>query len=204
MRDGRALENSHSPSHSFSNGHSPSFVKPAVNGHATAVQDTNGSSHVHSNGVTSKRALPQSWMGHERQEVTRILIQSLNDLGYTTSANALSLESGFELEIDSVAHFRNAMLAGKWDDAEFLLFGDLFRDSGGTTTTNGSAQTKPRKARGLGLVPGVDEREMLFWIRQQKYLELLEKGDINSALVVLRQELTPLHQDTDRLHILGG
>jgi hypothetical protein len=39
-------------------------------------------------------------------------------------------------------------------------------------------------------------------IRQQKFLELLEKNETMKALYVLRSEITPLGQNTDRLHQL--
>lgn len=43
---------------------------------------------------------------------------------------------------------------------------------------------------------------MQFLIRQQKYLELLEKGETMQALHVLRSEITPLGQNIERLHLL--
>lgn len=44
--------------------------------------------------------------------------------------------------------------------------------------------------------------KVLFLIRQQKFLELLEKNETMQALQVLRSEITPLGQNTDRLHQL--
>ncbi|KAI8072196.1 WD40-repeat-containing domain protein [Gilbertella persicaria] len=41
-----------------------------------------------------------------------------------------------------------------------------------------------------------------FLIRQQKFLELLEQSETMKALHVLRTEITPLGQNTDRLHLL--
>jgi hypothetical protein len=136
------------------------------------------------------------------------LIQGLNELGYATSANSLSRESGFELEDDTVSQFRKAVLDGKWTEAERLLFGDEYIDAGGGFS-NGASGKSPdfgskRRSLGLGLLKNANRREMLFWMRQQKYLELLENRDLDTALIVLRQELTPMHQDTDRLHLLGG
>lgn len=43
-----------------------------------------------------------------------------------------------------------------------------------------------------------------FLLRQQKYLELLENRDLNTALTVLRSELTPLKRDIGRLHALSS
>jgi WD repeat-containing protein 26 len=149
-------------------------------------------------------------MGHSREEVTRILIQSLNDLGYSSTANNLVHESGFELENDKVSHFRRAVLEGRWAEAEELLFieGSLDKNSehlnGADSSRNPESSSRGGTSRGLELVEGADRREMVFWMRQQKYLELLENRDLDTALAVLRHELTPYHQDTDRLHVLGG
>ncbi|RKF55099.1 WD repeat-containing protein 26 [Erysiphe neolycopersici] len=132
--------------------------------------------------------LQSSYFGHDREEVTRILQQALSDLGYGKSALVLSEESGFELESPAVAEFRNAVIQGDWAHAEQFLFG-------GPTDQPG---------QGLALRDGVDMSAMRFWLRQQKYLELLEKRDTGSALMVLRFELTPLYQDTGKLHFLSS
>jgi hypothetical protein len=160
--------------------------------------------------VGSVQALPSKWFGHNREEVARILIQSLTDLGYHQSARSLSKESGYELEGPEVAAFRHAVLHGEWADAEALLFGSSSHVSAGGVSLQGTGkgvdyrEWSSNSSGGLTLAEGADKNEMLFWLRQQKYLELLEKKDLGTALMVMRQELTPLgHQDTDRLHHLS-
>lgn len=192
-----------------SNGLSSSHSR-ATNGHSNGKAESNGSGSR--NGAVASRPMSPTWFGHDREEVTRVLIQSLTDLGYHTSATALSRESGFELEGPTVAAFRSAVLQGDWQDAEVLLFGGgVGNPGGGIGVKNGSgkAVAQPDRAyrsnqsySGLTLADGANKNEMLFWLRQQKYLELLENQDLASALTVLRQELTPLHQDTSRLHHL--
>ena len=147
------------------------------------------------------------YFGHDREEVTRILIQSLTDLGYHGAAGALCKESGFQLEGPTVAAFRNAVLKGDWTVAEELLFGTTAYDHGGgigLDTTGGygkswakSARTNSRSRRsgGLTLAEGANKDEMLFWMKQRR--------DLGEALMVLRQELAPLHQDVGRLHTLS-
>jgi WD40 repeat protein len=187
-----------SPQHSLSNGSSNGKSSPTMakftNGHGLKL-DSNGTGHKHSNGVSGPKDLPAVWEGHSRAEVTRILVQSLNEMGYHNAARALSLESGFQVEGSLVSSFRNAVLGGDWLQTETILFGD--RSKNGFVKWNSGSQ-------GLPLVESADRNDMLFSIRQQKYLELLERRDLSSALVVLRQELTPLHQDSDRLHALGA
>lgn len=183
---------------------------------------TNGSStNGESNGHNSPRPVVRPtgpFFGHDREEVARILIQSLTDLGYHGAATALSRESGFELENTSVAAFRNAIQEGEWAEAEALLFGSTAEDdmSGpspllgkkAVETSGWQNEGKDGNAfvhvAGLPLAEGANKREMLFLIRQQKYLELLEDRDLGTALSVLRQEITPLHQDTARLHSLSS
>ncbi|KAI0470833.1 WD40-repeat-containing domain protein [Xylariaceae sp. FL0804] len=149
-------------------------------------------SAVSMNGSSKTRPLDR-YFGHDREEVTRILIQALSDMGYHSAAQSVSQDSGFELESPTVASFRNAVLEGVWADAEQLLFGAVV--SGEPTRQDGN---------GLVLAKGADRDVMRFWIRRQKFLELLEQRETGRALIVLRTELTPLYQDTQKLHFLSS
>ena len=157
--------------------------------------------------------MPATFFGHDREEVTRILIQSLTDLGYHSAAGALCKESGFQLEGPTVAAFRSSVLNGDWEEAEELLFGSTTYDNGGGVGLDapygkpwGKSGSRPssQHSPGLTLAEGANREAMLFWLKQQKYLELLERRDLSKALAVLRQELTPLHQDVGRLHTLSA
>jgi hypothetical protein len=44
---------------------------------------------------------------------------------------------------------------------------------------------------------------MKFLLLEQKYLELLESGMVHEALACLREELTVMEYDTDRVHQLS-
>jgi hypothetical protein len=187
---------SNGTSRPFSNGSGPSplhkvAVSNSANGTRRSSIAMNGSSNTngHSNSVLKPRP---SYFGHDREEVSRILIQALTDLGYDNSALSLSQESGFNLESPSVAKFRNAVLQGEWTHAENLLFGDTLEEGGVSIGGNG-----------LLLQEGVDRNVMRFWLREQKFLELLEQRETGKALMVLRLELTPLYQDTNKLHFLS-
>lgn len=175
-----------------SNGSIPASRKASMNGQSTAA--SNGESHTNGSG---KALASSSYYGHNREEVTRILIQSLYELGYNNAASMLSAESGYQLETAGVATFRSAVLDGRWSEAEKILI-QSFR--------NGSAHNtqKPPPEKTLVLAEDADRNEMLFYLRQQKFLELLEAGDLGAALIVLRQELTPLNYDIDRLHSLSS
>ncbi|EIE87388.1 hypothetical protein RO3G_12099 [Rhizopus delemar RA 99-880] len=92
----------------------------------------------------------------KKEELVRLMMQSLIDLGYH-------------------------ILKGDWALAETLL-GDL-----------------PFISHSPNVVAKVQ-----FLIRQQKFLELLEKNETMQALYVLRNEITPLGENTDRLHQLSS
>lgn len=145
---------------------------------------TNGASHV--DGRQS------AYFGHSREEVTRILIQALTDLGYHAAADSVSRQSGFQVESPDVVAFRGAVLDGSWTKAEELLCG---KSSPGGGRTPGS---------GLVLAPKADRNAMRFRLRQQKFLELLERRETIRALAVLRNELTPLCSGQQQtLHLLS-
>ncbi|KAE9364323.1 WD domain-containing protein [Stipitochalara longipes BDJ] len=189
--------NSNGTSRPFSNGSGVSPLHKAAlsnsaNGTRRPSVAMNGSSTTNGHSHAGGKQRP-SYFGHDREEVTRILIQALTDLGYNGAAGSLSQESGFDLESPTVAAFRNAVLHGEWTEAEELLFG-------GSTEEGGVSINGP----GLVLQPGVDKNVMRFWLRQQKFLELLEQRDTGRALMVLRSELTPLDQDTGKLHFLSS
>ena len=166
-------------------------VQAVVNGHDR--QTLNGSEPSHTNGTSKKRSPVRSptWQGHDRQEVTRILVQGLLDMGYNDAAHSLVSESGFELESPSVAAFRSAIIAGDWSEAESILLGP------------DDPENDEQQDLGLVLAEGADRGQMLFWIRQQKFLELLDQRDLSHALMVLRTELTPLDHDIHQLHALS-
>jgi hypothetical protein len=177
------------------------------------MTESNGS-YANGSAVANGKPAPSTFHGHDTEEITRIIIQSLTDLGYKHAAETLVKESGFTLEGPTVAAFRSSVLNGDWAEAEELLFGTTSYDSGGgihldRTGRYGKAWAKSassaalRHSGGLPLGEGANRDELLFWLKQQKYLELLERRDLGKALMVLRQELTPLHQDVTRLHMLS-
>jgi hypothetical protein len=188
--------------HAFKSGSTTSSLQKisqsaSTNGFALTPS---GSSYTNGSNPTLAKQKSRTYFGHDREEVTRLLIQALTDLGYHESADKLVQESGFELESPTVAAFRHSVLDGEWREAEYLLFGTSHQDEGGVSLINGHSNP----LGGLVLAEGVDKNELLFKLRRQKYLELLEARDTGAALMVLRQELTPLHQDVAQLHILSG
>lgn len=162
----------------------------SLNGQST-YQPLNGDTSA--NGYPKQSANLPSYYGHDREEITRILIQSLYELGYNGAASLLGKESGYQLESPAVATFRSAVLEGRWTEAEQILVQSFYPDDGGKSTNREK----------LLLADDADKCEMLFYLRQQKFLELLESRDLGAALLVLRHELTPLNYDIGRLHALS-
>ena len=220
--DGSSKSKSLSPPRA-TNGSSPSSLRKAA---LSNVLNGSSNGHVEPNGVlqlpqtngtqpTASESLPPTYYGHDREEVARILIQGLDDLGYHSAATSLSDESGYKLETKYASAFRNAVLQGDWTKAETLLFGhdrqpspgvsgDQQNGSQGHDEADGVDNTDVQDiGQGLELSEDASKNEMLFLIRQQKYLELLEAENVTAALVVLRQELQPLHQDERQLHALS-
>lgn len=171
---------------------------PQKNGHYTPSTTehiiTNGTSISHTNGFSTSaiKARSPDFYGHDREEVTRLLIQGLGDLGYERSAQRLSEESGYEVESPTVTRFRDAILQGQWSEAESVLFRPyLIPQGGGVSINNGSSDHLQK----LDFVDGANEAYMKFVIREQKYLECLERLDTIGALNVLQTELQPLNWD---------
>jgi hypothetical protein len=213
--DNHDSKRSPSPSQNYTNGSSRasglrSPLGKTSNGASHARSESNGS-YTNGGPVANGNAVSTTFYGHDREEVTRILIQSLTDLGYHGAAGTLCKESGFQLEGPTVASFRSSVLNGDWAEAEELLFGTHSYEGGGVGLDAsygkswGKSRSRPNSqhTEGLTLAEGANRDEMLFWMKQQKYLELLEQRELGKALAVLRQELTPLHQDVGRLHALS-
>ncbi|KIV92821.1 hypothetical protein PV10_04087 [Exophiala mesophila] len=190
----------------FANGHNVSSngstprkpVQNGLNGHTSGA--VNRSTSPYTNGAAKKQSVVRAptYRGHSREEVVRIMIQGLFDLGYPNAANLLGSESGYELESPTVSAFRNAILEGIWSEAEAILLGSPQLDLQSRSRLNDD-----QNGDGLVLADGADRGQMLFSIRQQKFLELLERRDLGLALMVLRQELTPLEHDIHQLHALS-
>lgn len=164
---------------------------------------TNGADHTHTNGFSPSKVKvkPRDFFGHDREEVTRLLIQGLEDLGYREAAESLIQESGYQVESSAVAAFRRAVLEGGWSDAESILFVDTFQpDGGGVSIRDGDMYGRD----GLELAENADEGQLKFLIREQKYVELLRHNKRAEALTVLQSELQPLKHDVQRLNILSG
>eukprot|EP00906_Rhabdomonas_costata_P021640 RCo031398 len=111
-----------------------------------------------------------------RVEMVRLMMQAMEDLGYTAGRRALEQESGLMLHCPHVEAFRVAILEGDWDSAIGLL---------------------PQ----LRVTSG-DPTRLKFLIFRQKFLELLITGQRVKAVQCAQQQLTPCATDPAALHKL--
>lgn len=188
------------------NGHgSASNSHPNTNSNSNSMQNGKEKANGAYTSAIAKHAHPPHaattpYYGHDREEVTRLVIQTLNDLGYDEAADNVMQRSGFALESPAVASFRAAVLAADWVTAERHL------DAATLAGARPERPDRPEASRpneGLVLSPEASAIDMRFAIREQKYLEFLEQGDTAKALLVLRNELTPLCRDTSGPHRLS-
>ncbi|OCF31690.1 hypothetical protein I316_06697 [Kwoniella heveanensis BCC8398] len=115
----------------------------------------------------------------EREEVVRLMLQGLRDIGYHQAADVLEAESGYHLSTAAATDFQAAILGGRWSEALALL---------------------PDLGKSVGSVSD----QASFLIAQQKYLEYLEIGQQKKALGVLRNDLNRVARDSDVLHTLSS
>lgn len=185
--------NGNGPVANGSRGSERTLVTSTSNGASKSTAGAlNGSSQ---NGKEPARPpQPTTYSGHDREEMTRLLMQALSEMGYQEAAASVGRDSGIELENPTVSAFRRAVLEGDWTRAEELLDGAVFAGDDTGTSSGG----------GLILAPNANKNKMRFVMRQQKYLELIQVRDTQRALVTLRTELTPLCQEQHTLQVLAG
>lgn len=124
-------------------------------------------------------SLSLSSIAYERDDLIRILNQSLRALGFANIADQLEEQSHISVEPRAVIDFREALQRGHWDEACDIV------DS-----------LASRKE-------AMDLTEVKFLLCREKFLELLESGQTRDALVCLQREVTPRSQDPQALHQLG-
>lgn len=115
-----------------------------------------------------------------RQDLVRVLLQSLDDLGYSKTRKILEEESGCRAESEVVSAFASLILKGEWETCLNMVDNIPFNDS-------------------------TDKRLVRFRILTQRYLELLNDGELNDAMRCLRECIAPLcvvdiDNDDDAVH----
>jgi len=120
-------------------------------------------------------------MSQTDRDIVRLIGQHLRGLGLNRTVEQLMQESGCMLEHPAAAKFRSHVMDGEWDKAD----ADLSELRSMVECTQGTLKMK-------------------FLLLEQKYLEYLEDGRVLDALHCLRNELTPLKFNTERVHKLSS
>lgn len=142
----------------------------------------------------------------QREEIVRIMLQGLRDMGYEQAADVLEAESGFQLSGRAASDFEAAVLGGRWSEAIelFSQLGVPVAPATGPEVASSSSSIASGKSKAVASGKGTPAEQARFLISQQKYLEYLELGQQKKALAVLRSELAPVAKDSEVLHTLSG
>lgn len=128
------------------------------------------------------KSLPKEEMmledDNRKQELVRIMIQTLENFGYNQTVKTLIEESHIKFENQNLQKFREHVLKGEWTQALELL-------------------------SALGLTPENTDKAC-FFIYEQKYIELVAAKQYNEAIHIMRNELTKYCKETERLHKLAS
>ena len=136
-----------------------------------------GSALQSSSSCSSSSRTPK---GFDKVELTRLLIQSIDSLGYTRSAQALAEESQQVAITPNMQKFRKCLLQGDWQGLERILNED-----------KGAWKNEE------------SEQVIRFKIYKQKFLEMLFHRDMVGALEVMRNELRFVCREKRELHELS-
>jgi len=155
-----------------------------LNGHRSGEVIRNGAGHKHpvtsDNGTTKVGSEIES-LSQTNQDIIRLIAQHMRNLGLHQTVDKLAEESGCLIEHPSAARFRTHVLMGDWEMA-------------------GKDLTDLQSL----LHCSEDITKMKFLLLEQKYLELLENGQLIEALSCLRNEVTPLRYNTEQVHRLSS
>lgn len=142
------------------------------NGHTSAPSPAPSSS-IPSSSAVAPATDPTSLtpLGLNRQELVRLLVQSMDSLGYSQSARSLEKEAGVQSMTSDMRTLRDCILNGHWDILETVLDSlNVFKSE-------------------------KDANSARFVLYEQKFLELLEARKTAEALNCLRNHLTRLSPD---------
>ncbi|KAF2369061.1 WD40-repeat-containing domain [Trinorchestia longiramus] len=140
-----------------------------------------GGAAVAVNGVRDETKKAALKLDPINKDMVRLIGQHLANLGFQNTVEQLMAESGCRLDHPEARKFKTCVLGGDWKGAESAL---LQLES----MLNNPAHLT----------------EMRFLILEQKYMELIERGDDIGALNCLRGEISPLEHNISRVHRLSS
>jgi len=114
----------------------------------------------------------------KQEELVRLMLQTLQDFGYSKAVQTLESESGIAFQNKSAMELCESIINGKWDKLDKTI-----------SSLHLEKQT---------------EKKTRFLVFQQKFLELLESKQTKLALECLRNEISPLGHDIKEVHKLSS
>lgn len=114
-----------------------------------------------------------------RTDLVRVMVQALQSLDLSESADILEKESGIQLHDPPISQFRQNVLSGDWESVMNSL--DV-----------------------LKIMNEENEHSVKYLIGKQRYLECLEESDSKQALEILRDQVTPHSNNPTQLHKLAS
>jgi WD repeat-containing protein 26 len=132
------------------------------------------------NGALDERPRPElTSAGLNKNELVRLLVQTMDSLGYERAARLLEQESGTVALSPHMRKLRECVLSGRWDEVEAVFDGIscMFRSE-------------------------ADAGAARFVVYEQQFLELLDGGKTSEALQCLRTNLARWCPETRLLHKL--
>lgn len=120
-------------------------------------------------------------LSNRDEEMLRLIGQYLCDKGFNAAYVQLSRESGIDLEHRDATELRHAVLEGRWIDAETAI---------------------DKLAPMVGDPNSVEE--VRFLLLEQRFLEHLEANEVMPAVTLLRNRITPMQRNTERVHTLAS
>jgi len=115
-----------------------------------------------------------------KDDFVRLVIQALNSLDFHKSAQMLEEESGIEYLSKDIKQLRQSILSGCWKESLNIV------------------------DQALNASNCKDKNLVKYHILKQKYLELLENGEVEEALKTLRNELCPIAPITSTNQIVDN
>lgn len=172
------------------NGHRlvPPGNESVAGGTTNGTSTTNGVRN-HANNNHDLQPIERVQLDKANRDIVRLIGQHLKLIGLDHTAQMLMQESGCSLEHPSATKFRDHVLSGDWQKADYDLqeLQSIVDDDINKLT--------PKHTNLI---------EMKFLLLEQKYLEYLDDSRPIDALHVLRNELTPLQHNTPRVHQLSS
>jgi len=113
-----------------------------------------------------------------KEELLKMMIQAMDEMGYKDSAKKLSEDTNLKVEIHPLQSLKEKIIDGKWEEALRLVEESELKEE--------------------------QKKKINFLINEQRYIELIVNQQYNEALDLLRGDLVKNCNESDKLGILAS